>query len=170
MKKEIILDLKKVNIIGIVTFLIAYLLSIKLQLLLHSDYYFKFSWISILYLVAIIFLHEGLHGIGFRFIAKAPANKVKFGIVKKYLMPYCSCSNYEITKTQYIVTMLLPNIILSIVTFIILLSNSNLFWSIILCWVVSSGAGDYYMAFLVSKYPKGTKFMDHPTQPVFYII
>lgn len=52
----------------------------------------------------------------------------------------------------------------------IMIKSRNLFWTLIAGLVIASGTGDYYMIYLVSKYPKGTKFMDHPTEPGFYVI
>lgn len=45
-----------------------------------------------------------------------------------------------------------------------------MFWSFVASFVISSGAGDYYMAYLVSKYKNNAEFVDHPTEPGFYVI
>lgn len=170
MKKEIIIDMKKVGILKIVILIITFIVLAMFQMWLYQECYFKFNWLSLIYIILVIPLHEGLHAVGFLLLSKAPRDSVKFGFHKEYLAPYCHCSNFENTKFGYISSMLLPNIILTIVSIVILLFTSNIYWSLVAGFVISSGAGDYYMAYLVSKYSKGIKFIDHPTEPGFFVI
>lgn len=170
MKKEIIADIKKANILCIILFFLSFILLAIFQASLYEEYYFKFTWLSLVYIITIIPLHELLHAVGFLIFSKAPKDSVKFGFHKQYYMPYCHCSNFENTKSGYIATMMLPNIILSLITFAILFFTNNIFWSFVASFVISSGAGDYYMAFLVSKYENNAEFVDHPTEPGFYVI
>lgn len=170
MKKEVIVDIRKAYILSIVLFFIPFIALAMLQVHLHTEYYFRPSWLSLIYIILVIPLHEGLHAIGFLVFSKAPRESVKFGFHKEYLTPYCHCSNFENTKFGYISTMMLPNIILIIISVEILFLTNNLFWSLIAAFVISSGAGDYYMAYLVSKYKNTTKFIDHPTEPGFFMI
>ncbi|MCF6466328.1 DUF3267 domain-containing protein [Clostridium sp. Cult2] len=170
MKKEVIINIKKVNIICIILFFTSFALLAIFQISLHTEYYFKPSWIALVYIILVIPAHEGLHAIGFMLLSKAPKVNIKFGLHKKYFMPYCHCSNFENTKFGYISSMLLPNIILTIITIAIIFFTSNIYWSLVSSFVVSSGAGDYYMAYLVLKYPNTERFIDHPTEPGFYVI
>lgn len=170
MKKEVIVDMKKANIVSIVLFIISFVLLAMLQMRLHTNYYFKPTWLSLMYIILVIPLHEGLHAVGFLLLSKAPKENVKFGFHKQYYMPYCHCANFENTKFGYISTMMLPNIILTIISVVILFFTNNLFWSLIASSVISSGAGDYYMAYLVSKYKNTAKFIDHPNEPGFFVI
>ena len=168
--KEVIADLKKVNITYISSLLISFVISFFIQKKIYSRLFFKFNWIGIIYIIVIIVIHEGLHGLGFIILAKAPRNKVKFGFHKQYFTPYCACNDYPMTKFGYISTLLLPSIIIVIATAAILFSTSNIFWSIVFSWVVASGSGDYYMAYLVSTYESRVKFMDHPKEPGFFVL
>lgn len=170
MKKEVIINIIKANILCIVLFFISFILLAMLQAHLHTEYYFKPNWLSLIYMILLIPIHEGLHAMGFLLLSKAPKENVKFGIHKQYYMPYCHCSNFENTKFGYISTMMLPNIILTTTTIIILFFTNNIYWSLVAGLVVSSGAGDYYMAYLVSKYKNTAKFIDHPTEPGFFVI
>lgn len=122
----------------------------------------------ILYIVSIVFAHEGLHGVGFRYIGKASWENINYGVYK-YLMPYCICKDLIMSKRQYIGIMLLPNIVLSGLTLVIMFKSYNLFWTLIAAFVISSGIGDYFMVAEVSKYTIGARFQDHPMKPGFYV-
>lgn len=164
------MDLKKVNITYISSLLISFVISFFIQRKIYNHLFFKFNWIGIIYIAIIIVIHEGLHALGFIILAKAPRDKVKFGFHKQYFTPYCACNDCLITKFGYISTLLLPSVILGIVTVIFLFFTNNIFWSIICGWVVASGSGDYYMAYLVSRYESHVKFMDHPKEPGFFVL
>lgn len=170
MRKEVTINFRKVNIIYIVLFIASFILLAILQIYLHTEYYFRPTWLSLIYMILVIPVHEGLHAVGFLIFSKAPKDSVEFGFHKQYYMPYCHCRNFENTKFGYISTMMLPNIILITITIVILFFTNNIYWSLVASLIISSGTGDYYMASLVSKYKDTAKFIDHPTKPGFYVV
>ena len=170
MKKEIIFDIKKIRILSVIlTILIAFILVLIRLNIERPVFYFSIRWYMVIYIVFIVFAHEGLHGIGFRYIGKSPWENISYGIHRKYLTPYCVCRDSIMTKRQYLGVLLLPNIILSSITLIIMIKSYNLTWTLLATFVIVSGIGDYYMTIEVVKCPHETRFKDHPTEPGFYI-
>lgn len=171
MKKEIIFDIKKIRILSVIlTILIAFILVLIRLNIERPVFYFNIRWYMVIYIVFIVFAHEGLHGIGFRYIGKSPWENISYGIHRQYLTPYCVCKDSIMTKRQYLGVLLLPNIILSSITLMIMIKSYNLIWTLLATFVIASGVGDYYIAIDVFKHSKGTKFHDHPSQPGFYIL
>ncbi|MCF6463557.1 DUF3267 domain-containing protein [Clostridium sp. Cult1] len=115
------------------------------------------------------FIHEVLHGIGFKFIGRAKWKDIRIGFHRKLLAPYCSCRGLIMSRRQYIGIMLLPNIILSLVILIIIVNSYNLFWGFIAGYVLGSGAGDYYMAIKILKFSEEVRFEDHSAEAGFYV-
>lgn len=170
MKKEIIFDIKKIRILSVIlTILIAFILVIIRLNIERPVFYFNIRWYMVIYIVFIVFAHEGLHGIGFRYIGKSAWENISYGIHRKYLTPYCVCRDSIMTKRQYLGVLLLPNVILSIITLIIMIKSYNLTWTLFATFVIVSGVGDYYMAVNVLKYPKSIKLQDHSREIGFYI-
>jgi len=170
MKKEIIFGIKKIRILSVIlTILIAFILVLIRLNIERPVFYFNIRWYMVIYIVFIVFAHEGLHGIGFRYIGKLPWKNISYGIHRKYLTPYCVCRDSIMTKIQYLGVLLLPNIILSSITLIIMIRSYNLTWTLLSTFVIASGVGDYYMAIEVIKCPRETRFEDYLTEPGFYI-
>lgn len=167
--KEIIVDLRKINITYLITLVVTIIISIVIIIIKNNTVYFKWDWIIILFFLSVIILHEAIHAIGFIIFAKVPIDKVKFGFHKQYYVPYCSADGI-ISKFGYISALLLPNILLGSIGLISLFFTNNFLWSLFVAWLVASGSGDYYMLNLVSKYNNDSRFMDHPIEPGFFVI
>lgn len=169
MKKEVIVDIKKLNKFYIAIQLLSMLILMLVRIKLKPVLTLRAKWYMVTYILFIFFIHEVLHGIGFKFIGKAKWEDIKIGFHKKLIAPFCTCKDLVMTKNQYIGVTLLPNIVLSILTLLIMIKSDNLFWSFIAGYVIGSGAGDYYMVIEAMKYPDDARFQDHPTEPGFYI-
>ena len=167
--KEIIVDLRKINITYLITLVGTIITSILIIIIKNSTVYFRWEWIIIPIFISVIILHEAIHAVGFIIFAKVPIEKVKFGFHKQYYVPYCSADGI-ISKFGYLAALLLPNILLGSIGLISLFYTNNVLWSIFVSWLVASGSGDYYMLRLVSKYNSNSRFMDHPTEPGFFVI
>ena len=170
MEETIYLDMKKARIMAVLILIsitaVLFYFKIKYQVI---GLYFKIEIHIISYMILSIFAHELLHGIGFRIFCKAPWKNIRFGFHKKYKVPYCSCMDLRHERNEFIGVMLLPTIINGIITLIITYYSNNLFWTYVMAFVISGGAGDIYMAYGVLKDPIGYKYMDHPTEPGYIV-
>lgn len=170
MEKTIYLDMKKSNILAI--FLFAFTLVILIYFKIRHQtmvLYHKVEINIIVYTILSIFAHELLHGLGFKIFCKAPWENIRFGFHKKYKVPYCSCRDLSHGRNKFIEVILLPTIINGIITLIIAYYSNNLFWTYVMAFIISGGAGDIYMAYGVLKDPIGYKYMDHPTEPGYIV-
>ena len=170
MKKEILIDMKKLNIYYIVIQLLSMVVLSLIDLKLKPFLIFRIRWYMVVYILFIFLIHEVLHGVGFKIIGKVPWKNIKIGFNKKFMAPFCTCKDLVMTKRQYIAVMLLPNVVLSLLTLIIMIKSNNLFWAFISGYVIGSGAGDYLMVIEALKCPEGVKFKEHPKQAGLYIL
>ncbi len=93
-----------------------------------------------------IFAHEVIHGMYFSLYAKGGWNAISFGILMKYLTPYCHCSE-PIRLVQYIISALAPSVILGLVPIVlslILVNPQLMLFGIIF---VAAGSGDVLLVF-----------------------
>ncbi|HZK34082.1 MAG TPA: DUF3267 domain-containing protein, partial [Bacillota bacterium] len=111
------------------------------------------------YLIGIV-AHELIHGLTWAYFCKTKWKAIGFGVIWKYLTPYCTC-NEPLSYKAYITGGLMPTIILGLVPYIISLliaSEFLLFFSLLL---IIGGGGDMYMVMIMRKY-KNAIFVDHP--------
>lgn len=169
MKKEIIVDIRKLNSIFIILVLSISIILILFRVKLRPVTTNEVNWYMAIYGVFIIIAHEGLHGIGFRYIGNAPWENINLGFNKEVFAPYCTCSDLVLKRNQYIAIVLLPNIVLNLLTLLVIIGSNNLFWAIVGGFIFASGASDFYMAAKVLNYPKEAKFQDHPLDNGCYV-
>ena len=62
-------------------------------------------------LLALIVLHEGLHGLTWACFVPGHLRSVQFGIIWKSLNPYCTCSQ-PMKRWQYVLGSLMPTLVL----------------------------------------------------------
>ena len=116
--------------------------------------------------LALVVVHELLHGAGWAIFAEHGFRNIEFGFMKQYLTPYCTCL-VPLTKGQYIFGALLPCVMLGIlpmIAAILLGSLPLLFLGIIM---TDSAAGDIMIVWKILRYRSEAKeivYMDHPTQ------
>lgn len=166
--EEIILSRKKLNVISVILPLLMMILFTFIMIITKPVLYLEITWSLLIYVVMIFLIHEVLHGLGFKVIGKAEWINIKLTFNKKNFAPYCVCKDLILSKGQYIWIMLFPNIILSLLTLVILIKTNNIFWAIVMGYVVGCGTGDYYMVSLAMKYDKKIKFKNHPSEMGFF--
>lgn len=103
----------------------------------------------IVILVVSVFLHEGLHGLGWMFAGKRRKGQIKFKI--KGLMPMCSCGAEPMKVLPYLTGVLLPLLVLGGASVIwLFVQPGTLSLLTVLVNVVLAGA-DTAIAFQVLK-------------------
>ena len=71
----------------------------------------KFSILLLPILLALIVLHELIHGLVWGFFAGNHFDSIEFGVIWKALTPYCTCSE-PMKKWQYILGGAMPTLVL----------------------------------------------------------
>lgn len=117
-------------------------------------------------LLALIVVHELIHGLSWSPFAKGHWKDIAFGFMMPYMTPYCACKS-PLAKPQYIFGALMPMLLLGIVPLIagILLGS----FPVMLMGVImtDAAAGDIMIVWKILRYRSEAKeviYMDHPTQ------
>lgn len=166
-RKDLVVDSVKINVMGMIVTLPFVVVALVIYSLINGRFMQTFSnqefyllWIA---LVLGIVIHEGIHGLTWSRFCKKGWKAIEFGIIWKYLTPYCTC-NECLNYKQYKIGALMPTIILGGGTYILALimgSHAILFYSIVM---IISGGGDIYITMLIRQY-KEAIFIDHPWEP-----
>lgn len=113
--------------------------------------------------VVSIFAHEFLHGFGWSLYTNYRWKSIEFGVIWKYVTPYCHCK--ELLPTMhYISGCLLPFMLLGVgLNQIAVWTGSYLFLELSIFNIIAAG-GDLAITFMLLRYrKKNTRIMDHPT-------
>ena len=128
-----------------------------------------FYWNSLVFLaviVALIPVHELIHGLTWSIYAPNGWKDIDFGIMAQYLTPYCTCKS-PLAKVPYIIGTLMPGIILGILpTVYAILSGSFMALMIGLIMIISAG-GDIAIVMNLLKHRSACRELlvfDHPTE------
>lgn len=127
------------------------------------------TWIALfLGLFVGIAVHELIHGITWAYFAQRGWKSISFGIIWKYLTPYCHCDEPMLIR-PYQLACLMPCFVLGVIPSILALfigSLPLLLWGI---FFIAAAAGDLWMAWLLTKENPKSLVLDHPSEAGFYI-
>ena len=125
------------------------------------------NW-QLLYLIvfiALIFVHEGLHGVTWALFAENGFKDIEFGFMKELLTPYCTCAA-PLKKGQYILGALMPLIALGLIPTAIGILAGSLLWLFIGLVMILSAGGDILIVLKLLRWRSEaaeTRYVDHPT-------
>ena len=104
-------------------------------------------------------VHEGLHAL-FWALARGSFKGIRFGIVLRYLTPYCACA-YPCRRIQYFVGLIAPFVILA-VGFTVAACLTG-YWAFCAAGAANAllAGGDLFIAFRL-LFTKGKYVLDHP--------
>ncbi len=117
--------------------------------------------------IAGIFLHELLHGIGWGFFTKSGIRSVRFGFSLKYLAPWCHCKE-PLKVKHYRIGAALPLLMLGVIPgFLgILTGKAGLtVFGIIFSW---AAGGDIISLFMLRSLDSNSYVFDHRDKMGFY--
>lgn len=126
--------------------------------------YLQLGW-SFFVLLGILFVvHELIHGVVWTIFAKEHMRSVSFGVIPKFLTPYCVCEE-PLKKWQYILGALMPTLILGFgLAGAAIAMRSDLIFLLSECMILG-GCGDVLIVGNLLRYkPEGKDVMvyDHP--------
>jgi hypothetical protein len=127
-----------------------------------------FSMNFLLILIAGLFIHELLHGIGWAVYAKNGFRSIKFGFIWRYITPYCHCQE-PLKVKHYKVGCALPFLLLGLLPSIaaIFTGNAAVLWFGII-FTLAAG-GDLITLYLLRNLDNDQRVSDHPDKMGFYI-
>ena len=114
--------------------------------------------------LALVFVHEFIHGLFWSVFAEKHWKSISFGFMAKYLTPYCTC-NEILRKGEYITGGLMPTVILGIIPAIAAIFTGSYLVFIIAALMILSGGGDMAIVLQMMRFkPAGKEvfYIDHP--------
>lgn len=169
--KEKTIDLKKVNLISVLFVPVIFITAV-LPYAAWTSENIKESFsitVFITIMVAVIpgiVIHELIHGVCFAIFTKSGFKSLKFGVMWKYVAFYCHC-NEPIKAKDYIVTLLMPSIILGLIPLLIAYSIQSFALLFFACMMICGGIGDYFCVWLLRNINKDSMILDHPDKAGF---
>ena len=167
---ELTVGIVKANVFAIGLLVPLFIIGFGLFFLRNRTFSGRFApavmLLLLLAFLALVVVHELLHGAGWAIFAEHGFRDIEFGFMKQYMTPYCTCL-VPLTKGQYIFGALLPCVMLGIlpmIAAILLGSLPLLFLGIVM---TDSAAGDMLIVWKILRYRSEAKeivYMDHPTQ------
>ena len=158
------LNMTVMNILSVVLFVLPFII------LSICGYEITFDHAGLI-LIAMLFyllIHEIFHAIGYSLYARNK-NNIKIGITLEKGVFYAACQEL-ISKQGILVSLMMPLVFLSLITFPIGLIF-HLDWLIILSIVNFSGAiGDMLMFVLILKCPNDVEYIDYDNSVGAYLI
>lgn len=157
----------KVNVMALVIMLPIILLCLIIYRWFHAEAIisldrlnnFEFICFIVLYIIIAV-VHELIHGVTMASFCKKGWKAVGFGVIWKYLTPYCTCDEV-LTYQQYKIVALMPTIILGSISYLLAFILGNEIILIFSLLVIVSGGGDIYIIRLIRDH-KSALFIDHP--------
>ena len=111
-------------------------------------------------------VHELIHGVAWSFFSPNGWRDISFGFIKKYMTPYCTCSQ-ALKKGPYFFGALAPLFVLGIVPAVISVFTGSFPLLIFALLMIMSAGGDMtIVGKILSGGPKGgdVRYLDHPYQ------
>lgn len=136
------------------------------------SYFSDFSWIMFLQdcflFITIIFLgivlHEVIHGLTWALFVKERLRAIKFGVMWKYLTPYCHCKGYLRVK-HYIAGAIMPAIVLGVLPTLWAFITANVMLFFLGVYFIVAASGDFLVIYLLRNEHRNNYVRDHETQP-----
>lgn len=112
-------------------------------------------------LLAGIVLHELIHGLSWALFCKNGYKSIRYGLMWKYLTPYCHCKEPLLLK-HYVAGALMPAVLLGFVPSLTGLFTGGILWLLFgLAFTLAAG-GDFLVIWMLRKEKKGSFVQDHP--------
>lgn len=121
--------------------------------------------IFILCFLALIVIHELIHGLFFGMFSRNGFKDIRFGINVKALAPYCNCKE-PLKKTHYMIGCFMPCLLLGIIPCIVSLFTHSLFLLEMGVLMILGAGGDLMILQMIlsRKAGKDSLYLDHPTE------
>lgn len=180
-RKELkIISITKANMLGLFSVIPVILIFGGFFILFHGfpskEAWFDFSTgnfvLDIVFLIAVfllgIVLHELIHGITWALFTKNGFRSIRFGVLWKYLTPYCHCKE-PLKVKQYLLGAITPAIFVGFVPAITGLLIASVPVMIYGMLFIVAAIGDFMIIHLLIKEDMNSYVQDHPSEAGCYI-
>jgi hypothetical protein len=150
------------NVFALGVFIAAGLLFIGAHAWRWDNILLSMPWAFCAALVAGIFVHEGLHGLGY-VLGGARLSEVRFGIAWSKLMPYATC-RAPLSARAYRVAGALPGVVLGLLPALVGVALGWWTWTLFGTLMVGGAGGDAAVLWAIRRVPPRARVIDHPTE------
>lgn len=169
-RKELTVSIVKANIFAVALLIPLLILGFGLLLLCGPDRGESLRSLNpLLFLVlfvALIVVHELIHGLSWSIFTPRHWKDVEFGFMKQYLTPYCTC-RVPLAKGQYIFGALMPLVLLGLIPMVAGILTGSISLMLLGVVMTDSAAGDILIVWKILRYRSDAGeivYVDHPTQ------
>lgn len=125
-------------------------------------------WLLFFILISGIVLHELLHGLTWSVFAPKGFKSITFGIIWKWLTPYCHCKE-PLKVYAYILGAIMPAVILGFIPAILSLFTGHVGLLLFGVFFTIAAAGDFLTIQLLFKENWNDLVQDHPSEAGCYV-
>ena len=125
--------------------------------------FFKDWGLFFLMMVVGIVLHELIHGLTWAIFIKERFRKIRFGVMRKYLTPYCHCK-VPMKVKHYVIGAIMPAIILGILPLIIAFMNGSIFIFLLGLYFTIAASGDFLIIYYLRNESCNDYVIDHESE------
>ncbi|MGN1031203.1 MAG: DUF3267 domain-containing protein [Butyricicoccaceae bacterium] len=112
-------------------------------------------------------VHEALHGLGWHWFTSDGWRSIHFGMMWKYLTPYCHCAQ-PLDRRGYLIGGLLPFVVLGLGISVLGIWIGNAPVMLLGAVSILAAGGDTTLMWMLRRYPN-CLFYDHPTECGFVV-
>jgi hypothetical protein len=125
--------------------------------------------VLIFWIVPIILIHEGLHGLLWALALKGDFRQIRFGFNKQMLTPYTHCK-VPLPKRSYFIGGLAPLVIMGLIPALLSFIFGNPYYFTLSLVCIWTSSGDIISCFYLLKIPNTYNIQDHPDKLGFILV
>ena len=121
-------------------------------------------FVFILGMLALIAVHELIHGAVWAIFARGHFRSIAFGVMWQYLMPYCTCGE-PLGRGQYLLGAAMPTLLLGFGLGAVAVGTGSMLLFLLAEVLLFGGGGDFLIMAKLLGYRSGggeTLYLDHP--------
>lgn len=111
-----------------------------------------------------IILHEFIHGLTWVLFVKERFRAITYGVMWKYLTPYCHCKGYLKVK-HYIAGAIMPAILLGVLPTLWAFITGNIFIFFLGLYFIVAASGDFLIIYILKDESCNSYAKDHESLP-----
>jgi len=124
------------------------------------------KWLTIF--LAGIVAHELVHGITWALFAKKGFRSIKFGVLWKYITPYCHCKE-PLQIRHYLIGAITPFIFVGLLPAVYAIITGSINWLLFGIFYTVGAVGDFLIIKLLLPGKRNDYALDHPSEAGCYV-
>ena len=124
------------------------------------------KWLTIF--LAGIVAHELVHGITWALFAKKGFSSIKFGVLWKYITPYCHCKE-PLQIRHYLIGAITPFIFVGLLPAVYAIITGSINWLLFGIFYTVGAVGDFLIIKLLLPEKRNDYALDHPSEAGCYV-